>query len=124
MTEPEAATLKAWIEAGAPQIKTEKPDTPRKFLSEADILREIAADLNRANERDRPYLRYFTLTHLYNQGSSVQKDLKLYRAAFSKLVNSLSWKEEIVLPLAIDQEETIYHLDLRQLLTLPRLVVM
>ena len=39
---------------------------------------------------DRAFARYFTLTHLYNAGETVEI-LREYRKALNKLVNSLSW---------------------------------
>jgi len=65
-------------------------------------------------EQDRPFQRYFTLCHLSNNPEE-SKSLPIYRAALAKLVNSLSWKKKIVQPQAVDQAETIYVIDLRQL---------
>ena len=61
---------------------------------------------------DRSFARYFTLTHLYNAGVS-DDNLRAYRNALSKLVNSLSWGSEVIKPEPIDQEETIFYIDLR-----------
>ena len=47
--------------------------------------------------RDRPFRRYFTLTHLYNAGLSAE-ELQSYRHGLSKLINSLSWGKQIVPP--------------------------
>ncbi len=113
LNDNETATLKAWIEAGAPQIKFAKPNAPRKFLSEADILREIEADLNRASERDRPYFRYFTLTHLANAGAG-EDDIQAFRVGLSKLLNSLSWQKKISEPQPIDADKTILRIDMRR----------
>ena len=54
-------------------------------------------------EGDRAFLRYFTLHNLHNDRSLGDDDLRLARAAVAKLVNSLSWKPEIVVPQAIDR---------------------
>ena len=78
----------------------------------ADVLKAIQADLERAPVRDRPFRRYFTLTHLYNAGLS-NEELQSYRHGLSKLVNSLSWGKEIVVPQAVDAEQTILRIDLR-----------
>jgi serine/threonine-protein kinase len=40
-------------------------------------------------------------------------EMRQHRAALSKVVNSMSWKSRIVLPNAIDAEQTIMHLDIR-----------
>jgi serine/threonine-protein kinase len=81
------------------------------------MLEAIRDDLRRAPANDRTYLRYYTLTHLHNQPRTriSDADLRLYRAAFSKAINSLSWKRAIVIPRAVDKEQTIFCIDLRDL---------
>ena len=109
----EAATLKAWIEAGAPQLKAAKTDVPRKFLTETDVLAAIKSDLDHANVRERPYLRYFTLTHLANAGAG-EDEMQALRVGLSKLLNSLSWQKNIFVPEPIDADKTILRIDLRK----------
>jgi hypothetical protein len=73
--------LKKWIEAGAPAAE----DAARRpFLTAADMLRAMREDLERAKPRVRPFLRYFTLTHLYNAGLSAE-ELQSYRHGLAKL---------------------------------------
>jgi formylglycine-generating enzyme required for sulfatase activity/mono/diheme cytochrome c family protein len=109
----EVATLKAWIEAGAPPLKVVTTEAPHKFLTEADVLTEIKHDLDQANERERPYLRYFTLTHLANAGAS-DDEMQALRVGLSKLMNSLSWQKNISVPEPIDVGKTILRIDLRR----------
>jgi len=109
----EIATLKAWIEAGAPPLKTVKPDAPRKLRTDADVLLAIKGDLEHANVRERPYLRYFTLTHLLNAGAS-EEEMQALRVGLSKLLNSLSWQKNISVPEPIDADKTILRIDLRK----------
>src|SRR6266851_5636145 len=106
----ELALLQHWIEAGAPSVLGPAPQ--RTFLSDRAVLRLILADLERINPRHRRFMRYFTLTHLYNAGRPAQ-DLQLHRQALAKLVNSLSWHPRIALPRAIDPAETVLRIDLR-----------
>ena len=61
---------------------------------------------------DRAFARYFTMTHLYNAGASVQI-LQEYRKALYKLVNSLSWGSSVTNPQPIDAQGTIFYIDLR-----------
>ncbi|MCI0684738.1 MAG: tetratricopeptide repeat protein [Gemmataceae bacterium] len=103
------ATIRAWIEAGAPHGDAAAP--PRQ-LTAGDMVQTIRADLDRANPRDRAFLRYFTLTHLHNAGLS-NDELASFRHGLSKLVNSLSWAKHIVVPKVIDAGETILRIDLR-----------
>jgi tetratricopeptide (TPR) repeat protein len=106
----EIATLERWIKAGAPELAA-APAT-RSFLTDADVLRYIADDLDTLDERHRPYARYFTISHLYNTGLS-DDELQTYRHGLAKLVNSLSWEPDIVAPKAIDPAQTILRIDLR-----------
>jgi mono/diheme cytochrome c family protein len=109
-SEADVATLRQWIEAGAPDFNPPKP--PRKLISPAEVVQRILSDLQTVGERDRPFIRYFTLTHLYNAGWS-EDELEGYRAALSKLVNSLSWGRRIVRPVPADESKTILRIDLR-----------
>jgi mono/diheme cytochrome c family protein len=109
-SDADVATLRRWIEAGAPDFSL--PAARRTFLPDSEMLRLIHADLGKASKRDCRHLRYFTLTHLANAGVSEQ-DLQTYRAGLSKLVNSLSRNREIVVPSAIDPARTIFRIDLR-----------
>lgn len=112
-TAEEKQTLKEWVLAGAPNI--ERPQRPHIY--EEDILKTILADLQKIKQVDRKHKRYFTISHLYNNNQSVTEfDLRLYRAAFAKAINSLSWEPEIVVPKVIDDyegQQTIFRIDLR-----------
>jgi hypothetical protein len=109
-SEADVAVLRQWIEAGAPDFNAVKPQ--RRPISLADMVDRIRLDLEAARERDRHYLRYFTLTHLYNAGWS-EDELESYRVALAKLVNSLSWGRRVVRPVAADESKTILRIDLR-----------
>jgi serine/threonine protein kinase len=104
------ALLRRWIEAGAPDFKP--PPEQQRFLAHAGVIRSIRADLEKCPERDRPFVRYFTFTHLYNAGLS-EDELQSYRNGIAKLLNSLSWRKDIRVPVAIDSEQTILRIDLR-----------
>jgi serine/threonine-protein kinase len=105
--------LKKWILAGAPFPRAEKA---RPFKGEKDILTAIRNDLrDQVDPEDRKFQRYFSLTHLSNNRAVKEDDLRLYRAALAKLVNSLSWEADLAVPEAIDRERTLYRVDLRKL---------
>jgi serine/threonine-protein kinase len=111
-SDQELEILRRWIEANAPMPG--RP--PRPFRSERDVLVAIQGHLNAANPASRPFLRFFTFTNLFNNHQFVSDfEMRLYRAALSKLVNSLSWQNSIVLPVAIDAEQTVFVVDLRDL---------
>lgn len=62
---------------------------------------------------DQPFIRYFTLTHLWNAGYCPAQ-IEGYRVSLFKLVNSLSNQPTIVKPEVIDpQRGTMYRIDLR-----------
>ncbi len=105
------ATIKSWIEAGAPATAAAKP---RDFVTNDQVIKHILADIQQATERSRRFLRYFTLTHLYNAGVS-EDELQTYRNAFIKLINSLSWNTDLLVPQTIDPAQTIWRVDIRQL---------
>lgn len=108
-TKYEIALLERWVREGAPAEQT----TPaRPFLRPDDMIQLIHDDLEKAAPRQRPYLRYLTLTHLYNTGLSAE-EMQSYRHGVSKLLNSLSWGKDIVVPRAIDAGQTVLRIDLR-----------
>ena len=104
-------TIRQWILTGAPDWKT-APATDRPFISPAEKLDTIETHLMSLEPFDRAYARYFTLTHLYNAGETLEI-LQEYRKALYKLVNSLSWGATIINPIPIDAGQTIFYIDLR-----------
>ncbi|HEX3870775.1 MAG TPA: c-type cytochrome, partial [Pirellulales bacterium] len=105
----EIDTLKRWIEAGAPDFNPAAAQ--REFISSFAMMDFMQHDLESVEERLRPFVRYFTITHLYNAGLS-DDELETYRVALSKLVNSLSWGSEIVRPKPIDPAMTVFRIDI------------
>ena len=109
LTEEEVQALKVWIAADAPAFTV---STERDLISPNQMEALILDDLEGANERNRPFYRYFTLTHLFNAGFE-DNELESHRQGLTKLVNSLSWGREIRIPVAIDPHKTILRIDLR-----------
>ena len=104
-------TIRRWIVAGAPDWAT-IPTTNSRFISPGEILNSIETHLNTLSAFDRAFARYFTLTHLYNAGETPEL-LGEYRKALYKLVNSLSWGLDVINPIPIDPQATIFYIDLR-----------
>ncbi len=104
-------TIRRWIEAGAPDWEA-IPKPKRDFITTEAMLKAIHTHVTSLSDFDRSFARYFTLTHLYNAGAT-DANLRAYRIALSKLINSLSWGAEVIKPKPIDQEETIFYIDLR-----------
>ena len=107
----EITTIRRWIEAGAPDWEA-IPKPKHRFITTEAMLQTIHTHVTSLAAFDRSFARYFTLTHLYNAGAS-DANLRAYRNALSKLVNSLSWGSKVVKPTPIDPEETIFYIDLR-----------
>lgn len=111
LSDAEKTILNDWVEAGKPK------EVKRGFISQNDVLRSILKDLESVSETERGFFRYLTLTNLHNQsdeaGRALVPDLAPHRAALGKLMNSLSMNAKITFPKAIDEEETIYRIDLR-----------
>ena len=105
-------TIRQWILAGAPDWNI-VDQSDRMFITTDTMLDSIQQHLDTLAAFDRPYARYFTLTHLYNAGE-LDETLVDYRHALSKLVNSLSWGPNVINPEPIDTEETIFYIDLRR----------
>ena len=105
-------TIRQWILAGAPDWNL-VPQLDRSFITTDTILDSIQTHLDTLAAFDRPYARYFSLTHLYNAGKPTNTLID-YRNALSKLVNSLSWGFDVTNPEPIDPEETIFYIDLRR----------
>ena len=104
-------TIRNWILAGAPDWAT-VATTGGDFISPSEVLNTIETHLMSLAPFDREYVRYFTMTHLYNAGESAQV-LQEYRKALYKLVNSLSWGSTVTNPQPIDSQGTIFYIDLR-----------
>ena len=112
-TAEERKLIEEWAIAGAPMWDENEFTKPREFKTLESVLTDMRDYLFKANERDRPFIRFFTLTHLHNTPSVSGVDLNLHRAALSKAVNSLSWHSRITVPRPVDKEETIYAIDVR-----------
>lgn len=114
--QPTPADLRAlwqWIESGAAEFPEDAQS--RTFISLRSVLTTMDADLQQLKAPDRPFQRYFTLHHLANSPRTLESDLRIFRAAFSKALNSLSWKPGIVVPRAVDAQQTIFAVDIRDL---------
>ena len=104
-------TIGNWIQAGAPDW-TDTSEAEGPFITPTKMLETIEKHVNSLPSFDRAFARYFTMTHLYNAGESVEAR-HAYQRALSKLVNSLSWGRAVIKPQPIDLQETIFYIDLR-----------
>lgn len=106
--------LRKWIAAGAP-VFVDAAGPQRKFITLPETLAAVRDHLQNSPRSEREHLRYFTLTHLHNNPNVLDDDLRLYRAALSKAINSLSWEPNIIRPESIDKTETVLVVNVRHL---------
>src|SRR5262245_45900555 len=104
--------LRRWIDSGAPP---HHPAAARAPVSESAVLEWVLADLDHLDRRARRFARYFSLAPLANAGAG-DDELKTYRNALAKLINSLSWHPKIAIPTAIDPAGLVLRIDLRDYL--------
>lgn len=101
------------------EIANQESRKDRAFIPLRDEVKAIATDIAKVDAALQPTTRYLTLTNLYNlrdaKGLATESDdqLDIYRAALSKLLNSISRAGRITVPVAIDAAKTIYRIDLR-----------
>src|SRR5689334_17962892 len=105
-SESDKSALRAWIDAGAPPLVTGQR---REFVTQAQINDWILADLEKIDRRARRFQRYFMFTHFYNAGAG-DDELRTYRNALSKLINSLSWHPKVRNPEVVDPHGTIFRI--------------
>lgn len=111
--------IKDWIEAGAPiePLTTAQTESERGKITVKAEYSAVHQYLKRLPEGERKFQRFFTLTNLYNrpQREISAAQLRSVRAAVSKVLNSLSWKPDMVLPKPIDSSESILVFDIRDM---------
>jgi WD40 repeat protein/mono/diheme cytochrome c family protein len=104
----EILLVRRWIDSGAPGARAPE----RTLVREPAVLEWILADLDKLERRSRRFTRYFSLASLHNAGHGPD-ELKTYRNALGKLLNSLSWHPRITLPRPIDPQGLVLRIDLR-----------
>lgn len=112
MTDEEKELLARWVTAGAPFPK--RRDV--KFISRKQVYSAVRDYVLEVKSDDRSYVRFYSFAHLINNPSVAELDLRLYKAALSKAINSLSWQRSIYLPEEIPGTSgAVYAIDLRKL---------
>ena len=106
----EVQIVRDWIVCGAADF--DQFEEERFFISNADVFDIVLADLNSLSTEDQKNVRYLSLVHLYNGGVS-SDTIHKYRKGISKLMNSMSWNEDIVRPEMIGDDKLLLRVDLR-----------
>ena len=112
MTQEEKDLLVRWVSAGAPFPRTRAVT----FMSDTQVLEAIRSYQLSLRLADRAFMRFYSLAHLQNNAGFSERDLRLYRAALVKTVNSLSNQPDLYTPpLVPETADTVYAVDLRKL---------
>lgn len=111
--------VRRWIVAGAPAFPADVkvPDEVAKTAGSSAIgseyvLGKILEHVRSQTTERRPFLRYFSINHLLT-GGATREELTLHREALAKVVNHLSWKQQIARPREIEPTNTVFVLDIR-----------
>jgi serine/threonine-protein kinase len=117
-TSDEIDMVRRWIVAGAPpfpaDVKNPAAATPNAagVVGTEYVLTKIADHVRSQPAEKRPYLRYFSTNHLL-AGGATQDELTLQREALCKVINHLSWKQQIAKLKEIEPTNTVFTLDIR-----------
>ncbi|MBR9766393.1 MAG: hypothetical protein GYB53_23490, partial [Rhodobacteraceae bacterium] len=102
------------------EVKEPPRDDSRMFRGFAEEYAEVQRHMIAQDERDRPFLRYFSFRHMEDGqlpcqplGDFRMQHLEGYVAALNKMVNSLSWEPRIKQVEPIREGATIFAIDLR-----------
>ena len=113
VTGDDVEALRAWIGglSGSPLAPTCEN---RSFIGNDDVVKAIAADLEKQASTKVAGTRYLTLSHLYNACASAEA-LNVYAQGAVKLLNSLSGSSDVVRLAPIDAAGTILRFNLADL---------
>ncbi|MFB2552175.1 c-type cytochrome [Ensifer soli] len=127
---PDAAEVKAledWInglkDQPAPQtLASSGPQRARPILSYRSFVEAALKDISAVKPADRAFMRYFSYRSQYNgmmgceDDKTFMKRVDVLAGGFKKLLNSLSYGPELVLPAAVDGTNgLLVRVDLRDL---------
>jgi hypothetical protein len=95
------------------------PDVPKVTCNDNppvsfdNLYGAVADNLRGEDEEDRPFLRYISLDNRTAAGICSNTSLDVDRQALTKMVNMLSIDANIAVPEAINEDQTLYRIDLR-----------
>ena len=117
LSEQELASFQKWMARGGPSAEYLKQisQTSRPLIRHEDVTKSIVEDLQERTGHELRNSRYLTIDNLHNLSDIDSKQMSLFRAAIVKTLNSLSWEPDVVTAEPIDEHQTVYRIDLRQL---------
>lgn len=104
--------IKEWIAAGAPPLPAAEP---RSAVTLADEYRAVLAHLRSVPRAERANWRYFTFGNLHNDRSVDAETIVGARLALTKVLNSLSWQPQPVIPEMLAPACTVAAVDISRL---------
>ncbi len=85
---------------------------PLDFMTYDEMFDIMLQDVLRQDAEDRPFTRYLTASYSSNAGDC-GRDLQRQRYGLFKMINSVSLNTRITQPVAVDADELIYRIDIR-----------
>jgi serine/threonine-protein kinase len=85
---------------------------PLDYLSYDEMFDVMLQDVLTVDQNDRQFTRYLTASYSVNSGEC-GRDLERQKHALYKMINSVSLSPQIRQPVAVDQDETIFRIDIR-----------
>ena len=139
LTEDQITTIRKWIVDGAKPFpadvnsikpvqeestaETREPEnTPNESADppedgrtdEQEIHALILRHVRKTDQQDRPFLRFFSMRHLLENGVTAKR-MEVHRQALVKAINHVSKERELVIPTPIDDANTVLVVDIRKL---------
>ncbi|CAN7432457.1 c-type cytochrome [Rhizobium sp. LjRoot30] len=125
-SDEEVKALGDWInsltEQAVPQGIASKPARSRPMLNYLGFVEAALQDVSKLDERDRPFQRYFSYRSQYNgmmgceEEDTFMKRMPILAGGFKKLLNSLSYAPNLVIPKEVDGTNgMLVRVDLRDL---------
>lgn len=122
----EVESLSTWIdglaEADIPTAAATKVDRSRPVIGYRDFIDLALRDISKVDQRDRPFMRYFSYRDQYNgmmgceTHETFMKRMTVLAGGFKKLINSLSYGPNLVLPDEVEGSNgLLVRIDLRDL---------
>lgn len=123
----EVQSLATWInslnQADIPTaVSATQKERSRPMLKYLDFVELALRDISKVDEHDQPFMRYFSYRDQYNGMMSCEshetflKRMRVLAGGFKKLLNSLSYGPELVLPEEVEGTDgLLVRVDLRDL---------
>ncbi len=80
-----------------------------------ELYSDVVRDLQDQDNEDQPFIRYVSLRNTVASGVCTDTSLDLDRQALIKMVNMLSIDATVARPEAVDSDQTLYRIDLRDM---------